>query len=187
LSNAFNTIKKSIADNSEEVQPFYDFLQKVWQFVKGYLAPILGGALKMALEGIGDVIALLVTGFSNLVTFINNAFNAIKKFVQYIMANPIVSGIADAIGSVFGGGRASGGMVSGGTPYLVGEKGAELFVPSTSGTIVPNNALGSNNSNTINLTVNGAIDAEGTARTIVNVLNNSYYRGTGGAGTLVAF
>jgi large-conductance mechanosensitive channel len=39
---------------------------------------------------------------------------------------------------------------------------------------------------TINVTVNGAIDPEGTARTIVDTLNNSFYRGTGGAGNLVA-
>ena len=39
---------------------------------------------------------------------------------------------------------------------------------------------------TINVNVSGAIDAEGTARTIVNTLNNSYYRGTGGATALVA-
>jgi len=39
---------------------------------------------------------------------------------------------------------------------------------------------------TINLTVNGAIDSEGTARTIVNTLNDSFYRGTGGAGQLQA-
>jgi hypothetical protein len=37
----------------------------------------------------------------------------------------------------------------------------------------------------INITVNGAIDQEGTARTIVDTLNNSFYRGTGGAGALV--
>ena len=37
---------------------------------------------------------------------------------------------------------------------------------------------------TINLTVNGAIDREGTARTIVDTLNNSFYRGTGGANNL---
>ena len=37
----------------------------------------------------------------------------------------------------------------------------------------------------INVTVNGAIDAEGTARTVVNTLNDSYYRGTLGAGALV--
>jgi hypothetical protein len=39
---------------------------------------------------------------------------------------------------------------------------------------------------TINLTVNGAIDSEGTARTIIDTLNNSFYRGTGGAGNFVS-
>jgi len=37
----------------------------------------------------------------------------------------------------------------------------------------------------INVTVNGAIDSEGTARTVVNTLNDSFYRGTLGAGALV--
>jgi hypothetical protein len=37
---------------------------------------------------------------------------------------------------------------------------------------------------TINLNVTGAFDREGTARTIVETLNDSYYRGTGGAGSL---
>jgi hypothetical protein len=37
----------------------------------------------------------------------------------------------------------------------------------------------------INITVNGAIDPEGTSRTIVDTLNNSFYRGTGGANALV--
>jgi len=37
---------------------------------------------------------------------------------------------------------------------------------------------------TINLTVTGAFDREGTARTIIDTLNDSYYRGTGGATNL---
>ena len=37
----------------------------------------------------------------------------------------------------------------------------------------------------IDITVNGAIDPEGTSRTIVDTLNNSFYRGTGGANALV--
>jgi hypothetical protein len=37
---------------------------------------------------------------------------------------------------------------------------------------------------TINLTVTGAFDKEGTARTIVNTLNDSFYRGTGGGTNL---
>ncbi len=37
--------------------------------------------------------------------------------------------------------RAVGGPVTGGTPYIVGEVGPELFVPNTSGSIVPHNQL----------------------------------------------
>lgn len=50
--------------------------------------------------------------------------------------------IGDLVGSVFGGKRASGGPVSGGVPYLVGERGPELFVPQASGNIVPNDKMG---------------------------------------------
>jgi len=39
-------------------------------------------------------------------------------------------------------GRAIGGPVSQGTPYIVGERGPELFVPNSSGSIVPNNRMG---------------------------------------------
>ena len=39
-------------------------------------------------------------------------------------------------------GRANGGPVGSNKPYMVGEVGPELFVPSSSGTIVPNDALG---------------------------------------------
>jgi TP901 family phage tail tape measure protein len=38
--------------------------------------------------------------------------------------------------------REKGGPVSGGTPYIVGEKGPELFVPMNNGGIIPNYALG---------------------------------------------
>lgn len=38
--------------------------------------------------------------------------------------------------------RASGGPVTSGEPYVVGENGPEFFVPSSSGTIIPNNQIG---------------------------------------------
>jgi phage-related minor tail protein len=49
------------------------------------------------------------------------------------------------IGSFFGGARASGGPVNPDQTYLVGEKGPELFRPSSPGTIVPNGQLAANN------------------------------------------
>lgn len=42
----------------------------------------------------------------------------------------------------YGGPYADGGDVRGGMSYLVGERGPEMFVPSTSGTILPNGAGG---------------------------------------------
>lgn len=48
-------------------------------------------------------------------------------------------------------GRRFGGPVSSGRPYMVGEVGPELFVPNSSGKIVPNDKLGGN---TLNLTQN---------------------------------
>jgi hypothetical protein len=89
LKNAFDSIKKAITDNSAELQPFYDALEKVWDFIKKYLAPLLGGTFKLALEAIGSIVGGLVTGFSKLVGFINSAITAITKFVNFVKDNPV--------------------------------------------------------------------------------------------------
>jgi tape measure domain-containing protein len=66
-------------------------------------------------------------------------------------------------GLAFGGGfsllpgRAMGGPVSAGTPYMVGERGPELFMPRQGGSIIPNNALGGGSTNVV---VN--VDASGS-------------------------
>ena len=49
------------------------------------------------------------------------------------------------------GARANGGPVSADMPYLIGERGPELFVPNTAGRVLPNSALGGNGGPTINL------------------------------------
>ena len=59
--------------------------------------------------------------------------------------------------------RAMGGPVSAGAPYLVGERGPELFVPGKSGQIVPNHAMGGD---TINVTINTSADPNEVARAI---------------------
>jgi len=59
-------------------------------------------------------------------------------------------------GSGFLPGLAAGGPVSAGSPYIVGESGPELFVPTGSGTIMNNNRLGGmgGGGDTFNITVN---------------------------------
>jgi len=46
--------------------------------------------------------------------------------------------VLSSIGTAFGGARASGGPVSAGMSYMVGERGPEMFVPSGAGSIIPN-------------------------------------------------
>ena len=52
--------------------------------------------------------------------------------------------ILSGVGSIFnfGGARAMGGNVNPNMPYMVGERGAEMFVPKSAGTIVPNSQMG---------------------------------------------
>jgi hypothetical protein len=67
--------------------------------------------------------------------------------------------------------RANGGPVTGGSPFIVGERGPELFIPNTSGSITPNNQM-SNGNSTINITVNAGIGTDGNAvgRQIVDAI-----------------
>ena len=179
LRAAFEKVTGKIKENEEQFKPLVAFFKAAATFIRDTLAPILGKILGGAFEVLGSAIGFVIDLFADLVTVVNNAFNAIKAIVNFIKNNPVTKFIGGAFDAVFGGGRAMGGPVNAGTSYVVGERGPELFVPNTAGTIVPNG--GSGRGNTINVTVNGAIDAEGTARTIVDVLNRSFSRGTLGS------
>ena len=171
LVSAFNSIRKAIANNSEELEPFFTLIKNIATFIVQYLAPVVGEVLGAAFKVLGKIISGIVGVFGQLVSGITATINAVRALAS-ALANSVVgrtvSGIASGIGSVFGGGRALGGPVTGGTSYLVGERGPELFTPSNSGKIIPNNAMGGN---TVNITVNGAIDPISTARQIANLLN----------------
>ena len=51
-------------------------------------------------------------------------------------------GTPSLFGALFGGARAAGGDALAGRAYLVGEYGPELFVPTQSGTVIPNGGIG---------------------------------------------
>ncbi len=64
------------------------------------------------------------------------------------IGNILVGGLLGAIGLP---GRATGGPVSAQTPYLVGERGPELFVPNAFGRVEPLQASGARG---VNITIN---------------------------------
>lgn len=181
----WNKIAKAVRDNEEDLKPLFELFKTVASFVAEKLAPAIGTVLGTALSAVGSLVAGLISGFSKLVGFINDVVDGIKNIINLVRNNPLVKGISGVIDRVFGGGRADGGAVKSGTAYMVGERGAELFVPQTDGRIIPNDKLGGGGVvNNFNINVSGAIDREGVARQIVDLLNNSFYRGTLGAGAL---
>jgi hypothetical protein len=232
LSNAFNTIKKAVVGNSEELQPFLDLLNSIWDFIKKYLAPLLGGAFKLALEAIGNIVAGLVTGFSKLVGFITSAFTKIKEFVKYVTDNPVTrfffgdsndkslkasvsfdtnatsdSGTTTTTGGGFQTADSGSVFTPGADPNTFTGAPLSAYSPAMQQAILDREAAkartaalndarqaaadarlaatgGLSTADRITINVSGAIDPEGTARTIVDTLNDAYYRGTGGGSNL---
>ena len=66
-------------------------------------------------------------------------------------------GIGGFIGGILGGLFAEGGNPPVGKPSIVGEQGAEIFVPRTAGTIIPNDQIGGS------VVVNVSVDASGSS------------------------
>jgi len=105
----------------------------------------LGDSLKNIFKSaVAEIISLVfhLTVMKPLLDEINRKLddtNAKQKNVREDqITNAFIGGFTGGSGGGFGGFMANGGQVSPNTPYMVGEKGAEMFVPHSSGTIVAN-------------------------------------------------
>jgi hypothetical protein len=85
----------------------------------------------------------------------------INIFVAQMLVNPLARGL----GMIDG--LATGGPARGNTPYIVGERGPELFVPNSSGTVIPNHKLGGGGGVTIVQNVNFATGIQASVRSEV--------------------
>jgi hypothetical protein len=168
LRSAFDSVKNSLADNNDELQPFYNLMKNIATFARDTLAPVLGKTLGVAFSALGKIVAEIIDGFATFVNQITKIYNAIKGIID------VVKGAGSAVGNFFSGSNLMGSADSVDTtkPYSIATPPKVL------------NSMGSGN--VTNITVNGAIDSESTARQIVDVLNQSSYRGTLGAGALLA-
>ena len=131
-------------------------LVKNWDEVKIKLGEIwskISGFFQAGYEFIKEKIDGMISIIENLVSKVKNAIEWLDKLSLKNIGNAWKNLPAN-LG--FGGGKAIGGPVNSGTSYLVGERGPELFVPSSSGSIIPNNKMGGL---TINITGNTLLDS----------------------------
>lgn len=170
IERVWNVLKQSLIPE----------LTRLWKVIKP-VVPIIGivlvGALRVAIEAL----AIVARGVSVLLRAINGIIGAVKSAAHWVVdrfrairnaydtyiapiANAIarvfsfltapIRGIGGLVGKLFGK-RQHGGPIQAGKPYIVGEAGPELVVPGQSGTVVPNDKLGSaSGASNINFNVN---------------------------------
>jgi phage-related protein len=181
---AFNFVK----DNWKDILlvltgpfgPAILIIKKSWDTIKNGASSVVA-AIKSLFGGIGQNIVSSFTGaieraskfFNNLritasntvnaiINLFRNLQNSISTAVANILKLPGFSQLANVFGKITGifklPGRADGGPVSTGQPYIVGERGPEVIIPNRNGYVLPNNVLavmlGSSTNGSASYTVN---------------------------------
>lgn len=153
-------------------------------------ALVLGKDLNMTFKEIAQKILVDIVAFTIQIVIQETIRNALKK-EQVKDEGLIVASLQrqtsemkkqlaiKAIGSFFGGGFAKGGAVSKGKPILVGEQGAELFVPNSTGQITQSARGTGGQSVNVNFNIS-TIDSRGfddalqeNRGTITAIINNA--------------
>ena len=144
LNQAFNKI------------PIDSFQKKMDSFAETTVKNMSAGLMSVV-EGT----ASLKDAFKSMVK------NLIAQAIQLFIIDKITGGFISFIKNMTGGGggggggggltgKAIGGSVQAGQPYMVGERGPEMFIPSQGGSITPNKKLGGG------ITVVNNVDARGS-------------------------
>jgi len=144
----------------------------------GFIGSMVDGLFTGVAQFIKDVFSfaldLLPTRIQEFIdpftSFVSEAFQTVIDFFKNMNLFGLLGDTIDSIIGYFTGTKtktlsteiepkAMGGAVAGGSPYLVGEKGPELFVPGAAGGIIPNGMGGAPiivNNNQVNQSSNTA-------------------------------
>jgi len=199
LVKLFTKVKDAIVENKDSFQSFFEVVKVI--------APIIGKVIGASLGVIGDIAGVVIDLFAKvlavikpILNFVIDGINAIIRGVNLIKPGadipsikPINStpGTFSSISGVLGNTKPT--ITAPVTPKIVAPVSPKISVP------VASIAAGLNSSdNTASfaestpgvpmyLTVNQGIvgDPESAARAVVDVVNRSFFRGTGGANAFV--
>jgi hypothetical protein len=157
----------TIADPKEKQKAIDDIIAKKKiveqaEVLYGYLDRLSGGLTDIFMNMFMDIGKGWDTMFGNAKKGLHDLLN---QMAAEIFQSQVKNFFLGVLNKVFGGGfleaRAAGGPVASGRPYLVGERGPELFVPHGSGTVVSNESVGGTTINVGGITVYASGAEEG--------------------------
>jgi phage-related protein len=205
FAKLFDPIKQAIDRNKES-------FQALGSFILDYIVPVftvaLGGAISFVAKIAAGVVDI-VGGVINVIrTLVSGAIDGINALIKAYNAIPILPNIPTISKPSFttpsvsapkvstptytpptittpstGGGGGGGGGGSSSQVLSTATTTAVAAAASVGSFDVGRFRMAEERGNTFNINVSGAIDKEGVARQIVEIINESSYRGGGGPGT----
>jgi hypothetical protein len=203
FAKLFDPIREAIDRNKES-------FQALGSFIVDYIVPVftvaLGGAITFVARlasgvvdivgGVINVIRVLVSGAIDGINAIIKAYNAIPilpniptisqpSFTTPRVSAPKVSTPTFTVPTISSAGGATGGATSG-TSSVASAASSAATATTAMGTFDVGRFRMAENASmapVYNINVTGALDKEGVARQIVEIINESSYRGGGGAGS----
>ena len=140
LIGSFNTFKKGVGDAfADAILGAKSFGESIKALATTILHQLISGIVQLGVQ---------IIVFRLYQKYVDSSTNSVKKLNSQLQKqigltlflNAITGGGGSFIGSLMG--RATGGPVGANAPVVVGERGPEIFVPNSSGTVIPNNQLG---------------------------------------------
>lgn len=186
LGQAFDSTKDSYQSWIDEIPTMEDNIKSLTHQALDGLTDSLANAVTGAANFKDSMKAMSKSVVDSLIKMliqkyiVDAAFGAITGFIGNRAAETsgTVATLPTGFGTRMGGGgasmaganagnfghRAIGGSVQAGQPYMVGERGQEMFVPNQSGSIIPNNQLGGGSGVVVNQTINISTGVAQTVR-----------------------
>ena len=211
VKSVFDNVKTAVMDSKDEFAAFWDVVKFIAPLVGkaiGDSLKVIGDIAEVVIIIIGKVLGAIkpllnfaIDGINAVITGINlikpgadigkipkigapsTGTGALGNFSMSTggVSTPSVSAITTPTGITTGGGTTGGGIAgavaaaaSAANNVVTGSFNAGRFRQGEAAT----------SGATYNINVSGAFDKEGTARQIYNIINDSFYRGTGGANNL---
>jgi hypothetical protein len=212
VKSVFDSVKTAVLNSKDEFKAFWDVVKFIAPLVGkaiGDSLKVVGDIAELVITIIAKVLGAIKPLLNTAIDGINliiKGYNLIQ-FGKDVPLIPKIGGASTSTGALGNFSMSTGTVQT--TPTTTTPSGTTTNTPTgktttrgiagavASAAAAANNIVSSNFNpgsfrraeaasmgTTINLTVTGAFDKEGTARTIVDTLNNSYYRGTGGATNL---
>lgn len=139
-----------------------DGLNKYAEAAQEAKANLANVALK-GIKSLEDSLVSVIDGTKSAKeAFKDMARSIVNDLLKIAIQRSITGPIAGAFGSLFG--KAIGGPVQNGRPYMVGERGPELFIPNSAGSIVPNKDMTGGGGTTVVQNINISTGVSQTVR-----------------------